>query len=125
MHVPSLAAARLARARALQATGLRSDALAELARARAAAPLEGWQAARRLRLLFDLGIPAGGPALRSGRADALVVLQDARFRFLLTDLYLEFPRHRNWLAAVLQPGAAADLQQFLSLTRSRAGGGPA
>ena len=117
---PSFSLAHFVMAYADAKLGNVEEAASALAMAVQLAPNEGWQAARRLKLAFDLGPETVAEAAQQ---DALLVVQSSRYRFVLADIYTQYPEHRDWLTASLSGADGRDLRAFLGQIRNAAGSG--
>lgn len=117
---PSFSLAHFVMAYADARLGNVEEAASALDTAVRLAPNEGWQAARRLKLAFDLGPEA---VAESVQQDALLVVQSSRYRFVLADIYTQYPEQRDWLTASLSEADGLDLRAFLGQIRNAAGSG--
>ena len=116
---PTLSIAHLVQARAafnlkdFERAGVHFEASYQTAR------IEGWLAARRVRLLFDAGLTG---TLRvpeeTAYSDVLTVLADNRYHSLLAQLYIRFPQHQEWLQGALQKGSAQHQRRLTAHVKS-------
>ncbi len=117
---PDFSLAHFVNAAAEAKLGSQDIAASELALAIDLAPNEGWQAARRLKLAFALDPEIVGA---SAKKDANLIVQSSRYRFVLAELYNQYPEYRDWLTASLEGADGNDLRAFLGQVRNTAGSG--
>ena len=113
---PTLSVAHLVRTRGLHILGLSQQAEDSFMAAHFTGRHEGWLAARRLRLIFDMGLTKNSEVQQAAQLDAMTVLQDNNYHALLPQLYANFPDFRNWLKTAVKDGNARDLKRFVALT---------
>ena len=115
---PTLSIAHLVRSWGFRAQGLTEQAKVSLLAAHLTAPNEGWLAARRLRLFFEIGVTANKDLHHAAQQDAMVVLQDSAYHSLLPELYLSYPESRFWLQNALSDAEPRHLRRFVYLTNA-------
>lgn len=115
---PNFALGHLVAAASEEKLGLVGSASHRLAHAKRLAPCEGWQAALRLKVAFNIGLQLVDETARS---DARLVLKLSAYRYVLAELYQHNPAKRDWLRETLYGGNARDLDAFLQDARGQMG----
>lgn len=116
---PTLSIAHLVRAWGLHEIGDTQRAENSFLAARITGPNEGWLAARRLRLFFDMGLSSHLDVQQAAQMDAITVLQDRNYNALLPQLYVSHPDLRDWLKTAIDGGKPRDLRRFVAMTNAR------